>query len=153
MQRQPGNEVDVDVDDRLRVQILRNGARAPQRQSSGSAGYDLYACESNSVPPGGWALVDTGIAVAVPRGTYGRVAPRSSLAVRGVQVGAGVVDADYRGTVKVLLFNHGSTAMEVRDGDRIAQLVLERVRTPEVTVVDSLDGTDRGSGGFGSTGR
>ena len=137
----------------LRVQILRTGAQAPQRQSPGAAGYDLYACESNSVPPDGWALVDTGIAVAVPQGTYGRVAPRSSLAVRGIQVGAGVVDADYRGSIKVLLFNHGSDSMEVRAGDRIAQLVLERVSTPEVSVVASLDGSDRGSAGFGSTGR
>ena len=144
----------------LKVKLLRPEAKAPERKSAAAAGYDLYACEEAHIPayshlcPGNtWALVDTGVAVAVPEGTYGRIAPRSGLALRGIDVGAGVIDADYRGSVKVLLFNHSSeTPLMIRPGDRIAQLVLERIATPDVEVVDTLDDTDRGDDGFGSTG-
>lgn len=139
----------------LRVQLLSPAARPPARQSAGAAGYDLHACEPALVAPGGWACVDTGLAVQVPPGTYGRIAPRSGLAVRGVAVGAGVVDADYRGAVKVLLFNHGPEPLPVAPGDRIAQLVLERVATPPVQVLgagEALTETHRGGAGFGSTG-
>ncbi len=136
------------------VALLHPRAVPPERKSAGAAGYDLCACEDASVPTGGCTLVNTGVAVAVPEGTYGRVAPRSGLAVRGIGVGAGVVDADYRGPVKVLLFNHSHPgALEVKAGDRIAQLVVETIRTPPVLVVPKLDGTERGAGGFGSTGK
>jgi dUTP pyrophosphatase len=138
----------------LRVKLLREGSTAPERKSAGAAGYDLSACEAAVVLPGGWALVDTGVAIAVPPGTYGRIAPRSGLAVRGISVGAGVVDADYRGPVKVLLFNHStSDPLAVEPGDRIAQLVLEAIVVPEVEVLQELPVAERGSSGFGSTGR
>lgn len=95
----------------------------------------------------------TGVAVVLPVGTYGRVAPRSGLAVKhGINVGAGVVDPDYTGEVKVLLFNHGVDAFEVKRGDRIAQLILERCETPDVEEVGVIAETARGAGGFGSTG-
>ena len=138
----------------LRVQLLRENAVPPERKSLGAAGYDLCACEDAAIPRGGRALVDTGVSVAVPDGTYGRIAPRSGLAVRGIGVGAGVVDMDYRGSVRVLLFNHSDDPepFRVRAGDRIAQLVLEAIKTPAVRVVDALDATERGDGGFGSTG-
>ena len=96
----------------------------------------------------------TDLSIAVPEGTYGRVAPRSGLAVKHfLDVGAGVVDADYRGPLGVVLFNFGKEDYQVREGDRIAQLVLERIVTPDVLEVESLDDTQRGEGGFGSTGK
>jgi len=100
--------------------------------------------------------VSTGIALEIPGDcSYGRIAPRSGLAVKhGIQVGAGVVDADYRGEVKVLLFNHGSDTFSATAGDRIAQLIIERCKMPDVTVVTdrALSATERGTSGFGSTG-
>ena len=128
----------------------------PERKSAGAAGYDLVACENANIPPSMRALVDTGIAIAVPEGTYGRIAPRSGMAVRGISVGAGVIDADYRGSVKVLLFNHSSAeTLVVHKGDRIAQLVLEVILTPDVNVIaegEQLPDAERGVAGFGSTG-
>jgi dUTP pyrophosphatase len=138
----------------LEVALLEPHAVAPARQTPGAVGYDLRACEDAVVPPsGGRALVSTGVAVKVPPGTYGRVAPRSGLAVSsGAHVGAGVIDADYRGPVKVLLFNFGDAPLQVRAGDRVAQLILEAAVTPPVAVVPRLDDTARGAAGFGSTG-
>lgn len=95
----------------------------------------------------------TDLAIAVPEGTYGRVAPRSGLSVNyGICVGAGVIDADYRGNVQVLLFNHSDEDFEVKRGARVAQLILERAETPEVLEVDTVGATARGTSGFGSTG-
>ncbi len=86
-------------------------------------------------------------------GTDGRVAPRSGLASKHfIDTGAGVIDSDYRGQVKVLLFNHAETDFEVKEGDRVAQLIIERIYTPEVVVVEELEESVRGAGGFGSTG-
>ena len=91
--------------------------------------------------------------MACPEGTYGRVAPRSGLASKHfIDTGAGVIDADYRGEVKVLLFNHAEKDFDIKQGDRIAQLVLERIYTPEIVEVRDLEESVRGSGGFGSTG-
>jgi dUTP pyrophosphatase len=88
-----------------------------------------------------------------PTCTDGRIAPRSGLASKHfIDTGAGVIDADYRGQVKVLLFNHNESDFEIKEGDRIAQLVLERIYTPEVVVVEELEESVRGAGGFGSTG-
>jgi dUTP pyrophosphatase len=113
----------------------------------------MYSAKETVIPAKGKAMVDTGIAIAVPEGTYGRVAPRSGLASKHfIDTGAGVIDADYRGEVKVLLFNHSEVDFPVKEGDRIAQLVLERIYTPEVTVVEELEESVRGAGGFGSTG-
>lgn len=141
----------------LRVQLLRDDAIPPARMSAGAAGYDVRLCAEAplTIPPMGRALAPTGIAIACPEGTYARVAPRSGLAVReGVGVGAGVVDADYRGEVKVLLFNHCADGdVELQPGDRIAQLVLERIATPDMEVTrEPLPVSTRGDGGFGSTG-
>jgi len=99
-------------------------------------------------------LIPIGIAIKMPDGVYGRVAPRSGLAVKkGIHVGAGVIDPDYRGEIHVLLFNNGKEPFEISIGDRIAQLILEKFEFHEILLVDSLSNeTDRGSGGFGSTG-
>jgi dUTP diphosphatase len=105
------------------------------------------------IAPHSNGLVKTDLAVAILPGCYGRVAPRSSLALKKqIDVGAGVIDCDYRGPLGVVLFNHGENAFEVKRGDRIAQLILERIATPPVEEVDDLDATSRGAGGFGSTG-
>lgn len=138
----------------LRVVLDDALAKAPARGSQQAAGYDLSACEAAVVAGGGGrAVVRTGLRVAVPAGCYGRVAPRSGLAVReGIDVGAGVIDPDYRGQLAVVLFNFSDRPFHVKPGDRIAQLVLERIATPDVAVVSSLDDTHRADGAFGSTG-
>ena len=137
----------------LRVKKLIPDATLPTRGSGGAVGYDLYSTEELVVPPTHRALVGTGIAIVLPVGVYGRVAPRSGLAVKhGIQVGAGVIDPDYTGEIKVVLFNHGDKDFEVKKGDRIAQLILERCETPEVEEVGEVKDTERGSKGFGSTG-
>ena len=95
----------------------------------------------------------TDLSIAIPLGTYARVAPRSGLAWKSfIDVGAGVVDYDYRGNVGAILFNHGDSDFVVKTGDRVAQLILEQIVTPEVIECEELEETERGAGGFGSTG-
>ena len=137
----------------LRIKKLTYDAIIPTRGSGGAVGYDLYSTDAVVIPPTHRALIGTGVAIVLPAGVYGRVAPRSGLAVKhGIQVGAGVVDPDYTGEVKVVLFNHGDKDFEVKRGERIAQLVLERCETPDVEEIGLLEETERGAGGFGSTG-
>lgn len=113
----------------------------------------MYASANTTIHAKNKALVSTSLAIAVPLGTYGRVAPRSGLASKHfLDIGAGVIDADYRGEVKVLMFNFSDVDYQVKQGERIAQLVLERIVTPDVVEVDSLEASVRGAGGFGSTG-
>ncbi|KAI9290601.1 Deoxyuridine 5'-triphosphate nucleotidohydrolase [Neoconidiobolus thromboides FSU 785] len=132
---------------------LNLNAQLPKRGSASAAGYDLYSSEDTMIPARGRGVAKTGLAIKVPYGTYGRVAPRSGLSVKfGIETGAGVVDRDYRGEVGVVLFNHEDKEFEIKKGDRIAQLVLEKIVTPEIEIVDELDVTVRGSGKFGSTG-
>jgi dUTP pyrophosphatase len=101
----------------------------------------------------GRAIVGTGITVVLPPGVYGRVAPRSGLAAKHcINVGAGVIDPDYTGEIKVILFNHGLKDFEIKKGDRIAQLILERCETPPIEEISIVEDTERGSDGFGSTG-
>ncbi|KAI6902111.1 hypothetical protein KC334_g7798, partial [Hortaea werneckii] len=129
----------------LQVKLLSDTAKAPTKGSAFAAGYDLYASKETTVPARGKVLADTDISIAVPAGTYGRVAPRSGLASKhSIDVGAGVIDADYRGPLKVLLFNFSDTDFKVAVG--------ERIYTPDVVVVPELEQTVRGAGGFGSTG-
>mmetsp|Transcript_419 Transcript_419/g.1251 ORF Transcript_419/g.1251 Transcript_419/m.1251 type:complete len:141 (-) Transcript_419:530-952(-) len=138
----------------LPVQKLSVHARLPTRGSTHAAGYDLYAAEDATVACRSSCLISTGIAIAVPVSHYGRIAPRSGLAVKhDVSVNAGVIDSDYRGCIKVLLLNHGVADVSVKSGDRIAQLIIEKISTPEVVEVQNLENTLRGQEGFGSTGR
>lgn len=139
----------------LKVKKLTFDAIVPTRGSDGAVGYDLYSSEDAIVPnQAGRALVGTGITVVLPQGVYGRVAPRSGLAVKHcINVGAGVIDPDYTGEIKVVLFNHGMNDFEIKKGDRIAQLVLERCETPPIEEISIVEDTERGSGGFGSTGQ
>lgn len=121
----------------------------------GDAGADLAAAEATTIAPGGRALVSAGFSMAIPDGYAGLVLPRSGLAIRsGVTVlnAPGLIDAGYRGEVKVALINHSDVDFDVAIGDRIAQLVIVRVEQPDYSEVDSLTDTSRGEGGFGSTG-
>jgi len=137
----------------LGIKRLSDDSIIPTRGSGGAVGYDLYSNTSCVIPASERGLVSTGIAIILPSGVYGRVAPRSGLAVKhGIQVGAGVIDPDYTGEVKVVLFNHGDKDFEVEKGDRIAQLVLERCETPPIEEITVVEDTERGSSGFGSTG-
>lgn len=137
----------------FKVKKLSEKAVLPTRGSSLSAGYDLSSAVDSKVPARGKALIPTDLSIAVPEGTYARIAPRSGLAWKhSIDVGAGVIDADYRGPVGVILFNHSDVDFEVKLGDRIAQLIIEKIVTPEAMEVEDLDDTVRGEGGFGSTG-
>jgi len=138
---------------KLIVKKLSSTATLPKRGSQHAAGYDLASAKKVTVPARGKALVKTDLAMIIPEGCYGRIAPRSGLAWKKfIDIGAGVIDRDYRGNVGVVMFNHGDQPLEVEVGDRIAQLVLERIAEPVVEEVEELPETERGSGGFGSTG-
>lgn len=139
----------------LKVQLRSPDAKPPTKGSKTAAGYDIYASQPTVIPAQGQGMASTNISFTVPVGTYGRIAPRSGLAVKhGIQTGAGVVDRDYTGEVKVVLFNHSNKDFEIKKGDRVAQLILERiVDDAEVLVVENLEETDRGVNGFGSTGK
>jgi dUTP pyrophosphatase len=136
------------------------GLALPAYQSADAAGLDLLAAVSAETPlilsPGKYAMVPTGLTIALPRGFEAQVRPRSGLAAKhGVTVlnSPGTVDADYRGEINVILINHGDAAFTVRRGERIAQMVIAPVVQAQLVAVDALSSTDRGSGGFGSTGR
>jgi dUTP pyrophosphatase len=139
-----------------RVAKVHPEAQIPKPATPGAAGMDLVACETVQIPGNGaWLAVETGLMLQFPPTVYARVAPRSGLAFKhGIQVGAGVIDSDYRGTVKVILFNHGKEPFDVRSGDRIAQLIFEKIELPTLMECspDDLTATVRSSGGFGSTG-
>lgn len=130
-------------------------AVVPTRATDGAAGYDLSACENAVVPAGGWKMINTGIAIQIPSDCYARVAPRSGLTLKkGLSTGAGVIDSDYRDAVRVILFNHSDIDFEVKTGDRIAQMIFEKIYTPKLHEMDyqEMTNTERGLGGFGSTG-
>ena len=136
------------------------GLPLPAYQSAHAAGLDLLAAVPTDAPlilsPGQYALVPTGLAIALPEGFEAQVRPRSGLAAKhGVTVlnAPGTVDADYRGEVSVILINHGSAPFTIARGERIAQMVIAEVANAELVPVVSLAPTDRGGGGFGSTGR
>ena len=154
---------------------LRPDASMPVRSTQEAAGYDIRFCPVEQTPegiilpsPGMIAQVDgnmvplltvvkcpTGIALRIPDGHYGRLAPRSGLGSKGVHVMAGVIDRDFRGEVCALLVNLGPTPLRIMPGERMVQLILERCSTPDVEEgdINEMDNTSRGTGGFGSTGK
>ena len=133
------------------VKRLTETARLPTRDTPGSAGLDLYADEAVRIEPGQRRLISTGISVAIPPHFVGLVWPRSGLACKGITTDAGVIDADYRGEVKVLLVNFSNNPLDISPGMRIGQLLIQPV-FPHITEVDELPDTERGASGFGSTG-
>ena len=135
------------------VKKLNEKGQIPFRGLDLAAGVDLHASEEVCIPPLTRKAVGTGIAIAIPENTCARIAPRSGLAAKySLDVGGGVVDADYRGELKVLLINHASTPFTIKEGDRIAQLILKKVELSDPMEVDSLEKTSRGAARFGSTG-
>ena len=139
--------------DVLKFLRLHPAAKLPTRGSLEAAGLDLYSIAAVTLEPGARAAVPTGLAVAIPAGFYGRVAPRSGLAVNyGLDVLAGVIDSDYRGEIVCAIVNHGREACAIEAGQRVAQLIVEAIITPEAAWADALEETARGAGGFGSTG-
>lgn len=146
-----------DVEPTLTVSVVRTdpAATLPSYAHPGDAGADLYAVEDREIAPGGWELIGTGVAIALPDGYAGFVHPRSGLAARlGVTTlnGPGTVDAGYRGEIRVNLINHGRQPVWIRRGDRIAQLVIQRVELARFDLAAELPSSERGGGGHGSTG-
>jgi len=134
--------------------LVGEGGVLPAYASIGAAGADLRASEDVEIPPGGRAAVPTGLRLQLPPEHVGLVWPRSGIAVRhGIDTLAGVIDSDYRGEVRVVLVNHGQAVFPVAAGDRIAQLLIQRVERAAFVETAVLADTDRGGGGFGSTGR
>ena len=124
----------------------------PKRSSKEAVGFDLYSVVNLEIEPESRKLVETGIKVKCPASSYLRIAPRSGMALKGIDVAAGVVDPDYTGTIKVLLVNTTKELFKVSIGDRIAQGIFELAVTPSLEKVEGLEGTSRGTQGFGSTG-
>lgn len=142
--------------DTLEIRLLSPDAVPPARTRSGDAGYDLRATERVSIPQEGRRLVGTGVALALPEGVAGLVTPRSGLAIEhGLTLlnAPGLIDPNYRGEIKVILHNTSERRYTVEIGDRIAQLLLVPYWAPELEVVADLPSTERGAGGFGSSGR
>lgn len=137
----------------LQVKLLTPTAKAPFKAHSSDAGFDLFCDSPVVLVPGTINKVSTGVSVRIPEGYYGRIAPRSGLAVKhGVDVLAGVVDSGYRGELKIIMTTLEQIGFE--KGSKVAQLVVEKIMEGnEVQIVDELDETDRGEGGFGSTGK
>jgi len=137
----------------MQIKKLHPAAKLPTYARPGDAGMDLYASEPASLEPGQRVLVGTGLAMAVPDGQVGLIWDKSGVATKtGITTLAGVVDAGYRGEVKVLLFNTSNTPRSFAAGDKIAQMVIQPVVKPALEEVTELDQTARGEGGFGSTG-
>lgn len=135
------------------VKKLSDRAKLPVRGSNGAAGLDLFATTEHTLQPGERHLFPTDLSLDMPIGVFGHILPRSGLALKhGIHVGAGVIDSDYRGNVGVLLFNLGQEPFHVKEGDRIAQLVLKPYLVLPVNEAEDLPNSERGSGGFGSTG-
>ena len=136
--------------------VVAQGAATPVYATEGAAGMDLRATETVRLAPGERAAVGTGLRLAIPEGYEGQVRPRSGLALRhGLAMvnSPGTIDADYRGEVKMILINHGSEVVQFEKDDRLGQLVICPVVRARLASVQNLDGSERGEGGFGSTGR
>ncbi|KAG6497875.1 hypothetical protein ZIOFF_045781 [Zingiber officinale] len=138
-------------EDILYVKCLTSTTILPQRRTEGSAGYDLAVSQNYHIPPYGQAMLNTGISIKTPKGTYARITPRSSYAMRGMIIGGGVVDSYYRGEIKILVYNYSDDDMDFAEGEHIAQLILECCKTPPTIQVHDLDKTKRQDRGFGST--
>jgi dUTP pyrophosphatase len=139
---------------KVELKLLSEAAKTPTKGTDQAAGYDLYAAQNAEIDPLKRALIKTNISIAIPKGYYGRIAPRSGLAYKnGIDVMAGVIDSDYRGDVGVILYNTGVDVFKVKQGDRIAQLIIEKCYVAEWDLANDLSDTQRGEGGYGHTGK
>lgn len=147
------NNHPLKTNNQLKIQLLSKDAKIPTRGSKRAAGLDLSSSKNEVIPPQSQKLIPTDLAIKAPSGTYARIAPRSGLALKKfIDVGAGVIDEDYTGPVGVVLYNHAQQPFEIKKGDKIAQVILEKNVIMEPTIVESLEKTERGNNGFGSTG-
>lgn len=140
---------------KVKIEVVDKEIPLPKYQTSGSAGMDLHSAEELVVPKNEFRVISTGLKFAIPFGYEMHVRARSGLAAKlGITVlnGPGTIDSDYRGILKVILINHGKEDFKVNKGDRIAQIVFNKFEAADLEVVDSLEETSRGEGGFGSTG-
>jgi len=136
----------------IKYKLLHNYATEPARATEGSAGFDLYATDNHQVWPGAQVKIPTGISLDIPEGYAGFIWPRSGMAVKyGFDILAGLIDSDFRGEIMVAAINHGERPIEIRRGDRVAQIVFSPVLTL-AAMTDDIEETERGAGGFGSTG-
>ena len=133
--------------------VIDPGAYLPERAHDLDAGYDLRSPIRAYVPPYSSAIIDTGVHIEIPGGYVGMLKSKSGLNVKHDITSEGVIDSGYTGSICVKLYNHGQSAYEVNKGDKISQLVIMPIITPVLEVVDRLDSTERGNGGFGSTGK
>ena len=139
-------------DQRLRVKRKTSDARIPSQGSKKAAGHALYAQEGTTISAKEQGIIGTGIAIGLPPNTYGRIAPRSGLALKhSLAVNAGVIDADYTREIKVILINLGTKEYEIYKGDKIAQLIVARIASEEAILVENLETTESGTKGFGSS--
>lgn len=130
------------------------GQTIPRRATAGAAGHDLTSNQTLTIPKRGSVMVNTGLQIELPSGHYGKIEGRSSLAAKhDIVAFGGVIDEDYRGTIFVKLFNHGTKNYRIKAGDRIAQLIVQRYEAPRIESVGRVTNTRRGAGGFGSTGK
>jgi len=136
----------------IRIKKIHQNAKAPAYAHAGDAGFDLFSCLDMVIGPGETMPVPTGIRMAIPAGYVGLVWDKSGLSIKGVHRLAGVVDAGYRGEVRVVMVNLGREPFIIKVGMKIAQMLIQPVEAPTIVEADELDDTSRGEGGFGSTG-
>lgn len=138
----------------IQVKLLTENSKLPTRNNPTDAGLDLYSSEVSLIKGRSWKAISAGISISIPDGFYARIAPRSGLAYKyGIDVFAGVVDSGYRGEIKVILYNAGEKDYLVNEGDKIAQLIIEKCYIWDVIPVNELDNSARGARGFGSSGQ
>ena len=141
------------MDRKINFKKLYGGVYTPTKSNTTDAGYDLYSVNDVAIPKGYNALINTGIAIEIPKGYVGLIWDRSSLGGKGIHRHAGVIDCGYTGEVKVCLHNTSAVTYDIKKGDRIAQLIIQEAPHYELNEVQELGETDRSVGGFGSTGR
>jgi dUTP pyrophosphatase len=142
----------IDNFTKFKVKVVDQDGITPQKADNGCAGYDVYSTIGTMIPPGERKLIPIGVSTEFSMNYYLRVAPRSGLSVKGIDVGAGVIDSSYRGEIKVLIINNSKSDFYVDKGAKIAQIILERCSNATIRLVDELSESERGYGGFGSTG-
>ena len=145
----------MSVEPSLLVKRVTDSAHLPTRGSVYAAGLDLYSDLTTTIAANSMSIIPTGISMVIPHGYYGRIAPRSGMSVKtNLIVNAGVIDSDYRGEVKIVFQNHTNTDVSIKQGDKVAQLIVEKIAMVQVVEVDSLEDavSERGANGFGSTG-
>jgi len=140
------------IKQKLKVKKLHADAKIPFKADSGCAGYDVFSTESVEIYSKTRKLVCTGLSTEFSNRYYIRVAPRSGLSVKGIDIGAGVIDSSYRGEIKILMINNSDSTFYLDKGSKIAQLIMETCESPEIQLCSTLSETTRGEGGFGSTG-